>query len=389
MFRKFEAMEGMDTPPPSDADVVHPLEDEDEDKVPAEVRMLARMTLSDNNISPKPFSGTSHDAEKADQWLASFQTYAKLRALPKSAQVQYFHLLMADDAALWLRSLPSETANDMKLLIAEFSKRYSLTAIDRWRKASSLWSRVQGADESVDKYISDIRNAARVVPITDAATLQFAVIRGLRPEIRLHVLQTSPTTLEDVIKAARVAETAIMASQPNAEVLLLRQQVATLIGKLEEKPAVAAVTPVEQPRRVTFEGTADSAPQQRQPAWNRSSSLDRQTVRETPRRQEDEYNNRRPWSNQERQSDARDRYQSPRENDWQSSSRGPPRPGARQQDDRGQRQPRQRSYTSYTRDGNGPNYSNYTCFTCGRMGHISRNCWENTRRVPPNPNFRR
>ena len=78
-----QAMEAMDTPPSSDAEAVRPTDDEDEeqDKVPTEIRILARMTLSDNNIPPKPFSGTSNDAEKADQWLVSVVHDAQLTYL--------------------------------------------------------------------------------------------------------------------------------------------------------------------------------------------------------------------------------------------------------------------------------------------------------------------
>ena len=97
-----------------------------------------------------------------------------------------------------------------------------------------------------------LRSTARVVPITDNTVLKFAIIRGLRPDIRLHVLQSSPTTIDDVLKAARVAETAIAASQPTSEVGELRKQIASLIEKLSSQPAVAAVNTADPPRRVTF-----------------------------------------------------------------------------------------------------------------------------------------
>jgi hypothetical protein len=92
--------------------------------------MLARMTLSDHNTSPKSFTGTSNDAEKADKWLASFQTYTKLRALTKSPQVQYFQFLLMEDAALWLRTLSSETGDtDTKWYTVNIFLKLSLTIV--------------------------------------------------------------------------------------------------------------------------------------------------------------------------------------------------------------------------------------------------------------------
>ena len=75
-----------------------------------------------------------------------------------------------------------------------------------------IWQRDQQPSEAVDTFMTAIQNAARIVPIHDATLIRFAIIRGLKPAIRLHVLQTGATTLDDVIRAARVAEAALSAS---------------------------------------------------------------------------------------------------------------------------------------------------------------------------------
>jgi hypothetical protein len=71
--------------------------------------------------------------------------------------LQSFKLLMADQAAVWLRSLPDAVTSNYDLLVREFRKRFSLTYIDRWRKASALWSRDQRKDEYVDAYVTEMR----------------------------------------------------------------------------------------------------------------------------------------------------------------------------------------------------------------------------------------
>jgi len=165
-------------------------------------------------IAPKPFQGLEGDIEKADLWLDKFQTFAKLKGNGIPSQLQLFKLYMVDDAADWLRTLPTSVRMNLHKLYGEFTKRFSLSDLDRWKKASAIWTREQGANESVDKFVTEIKSAARIVPTTDETFLRFAIIRGLRDctyayrHIRLHVLQSGVASIDDVIKAVRVTETA-------------------------------------------------------------------------------------------------------------------------------------------------------------------------------------
>jgi len=129
------------------------------------------------------------------------------------------------------------------------------------------------------------------------------------------------------------------------------------------------VNPVEPPRRVTFDdSTLPTSSQRSPPSSNRASSMDRQ------------------WNGNERTNNGyrRPNYQQNNGRTQWPSNNGDQR--SSQRFDRQQGQPEGR-YASGT--GNRPDYSNYTCYTCGRRGHISRNCWENTRRDSPNTNYRR
>jgi hypothetical protein len=65
---------------------------------------------------------------------------------------------MVKDAGLWLQSLSPDVTNNIDLLMTEFLKRFSLSALEKWRKSSSLWTRHQGPEESVDKYRSFCKN---------------------------------------------------------------------------------------------------------------------------------------------------------------------------------------------------------------------------------------
>jgi hypothetical protein len=345
-----------------------------------EMELFARLTLGDSNIAPAKFQGNERDTHRTDQWISSFRAYAKLRSLSEPAQIQYFQLLMADEAANWLAALPEHIKNDLEMLTAEFEKRFSLTDLDRWKKASSLWSREQGTEETVDRYVSDIRNSARIVPITDENMVKFAIIRGLRPEIRLHVLQSSPESIDDVMKAARVAETAISASQPSTEVALLRKQVATLIGKLETKPTVAVIDTPEPTRKVTFAAAAKPTYERRAPSNGSRSS--------TPERNEEQRSDSHPRTYDDREERRRynepSRYYSdraPRGRYNRNYDQNRQAPNQRQQQQYQQPSNQEHSYNASDRLGNdNPNrYANVQCYCCQAYGHIARSCAYNPR----------
>ena len=89
-----------------------------------------------------------------------------------------------------------------------FTQRFQDTEIRRWRKASELWQRVQQLSESVDEYITAIRKLTKAVGVTGEQE-RYIIQRGLRPpQLLAHVIHAQPTTVNDVMRAASVAEAA-------------------------------------------------------------------------------------------------------------------------------------------------------------------------------------
>jgi hypothetical protein len=221
-------------------------------------QLLGMMAVNDASFTPKLFTGATKDAEKTEQRLDYFLNYSEFWKIRGLSRLQLFKLLLTDQAAERLRSVSDTILNDFDQLLRDFRKRFSLIDLDRWRKASALWSREQKKDESVDAY--EVQNSARIVPVTDQILLRFAVIRGLRPEIRLHVLQSQADTMDAVIKSARVAEAALAASSQESNVSILTQQVTQLLNKLDQQQTVAAVNQLQRPTSpsVTF---ADTQPE--------------------------------------------------------------------------------------------------------------------------------
>jgi len=77
--------------------------------------------------------------------------------------------------------------------------------------ASEMLNRMQLPGESVDTYVTNIRKFARAVGV-EGDQLRYAIQRGLRPALLAHVIQSQPSTVYELIRAARVAEAASLAT---------------------------------------------------------------------------------------------------------------------------------------------------------------------------------
>ena len=334
------------------------------------------MAVNDVAFTPKPFFGAEKDSEKVEQWITYLETYFAFRAIQGVSKVQLFHLLMADSAADWLRSLDESTKSDYHRLLKAFRLRYSLSDIDRWKKASSLWEKMQGETESVDAYITSVQNAARIVPITDNNLIRFAIIRGLRPQIRLHVLQSSASDLESVIRAARVAEAALAASTPPDDVKDLTAQVARLIAKFDSSTSTVAAVEPSQPRddlassrRVRFAG--------RERRDRPASPSDRNSSPFSDRRLDDG----------ERYRQRAERSPSPLAR-WRDEDRSPQQHYTRSSSTQGRRSEdrRQHNCGNCGRSHGFRNVcfaQNLSCFKCSKRGHVARLC----RSMPAAPSY--
>jgi hypothetical protein len=77
--------------------------------------------------------------------------------------------------------------------MAAFKERFAQKELHRWQNASSMWTRQQ-EHESVDEFITAIRNLARLISINGEEQIKFAIIKGLKRDIKQHVFQADPKT---------------------------------------------------------------------------------------------------------------------------------------------------------------------------------------------------
>jgi len=115
-----------------------------------------------------------------------------------------FKVLLVDSAASWLESVDAATANDWTALQAAFRARYTTASFLKYQHANELFNKKQDK-ESVDDFGAKMQNLAKQIN-ADEQMLRFAVLNGLRPDIKNHVTRAQPTDWRTLVEAAKAGE---------------------------------------------------------------------------------------------------------------------------------------------------------------------------------------
>jgi hypothetical protein len=94
--------------------------------------------------------------DKAAKWLKSFLVYADFKRISTEDSLRLFKLLLTDQAADRLKSLPDCTKSSFDAVTRAFNERYALTRVDQWRQTAEIWPRKQalGYNELVDDNVA-------------------------------------------------------------------------------------------------------------------------------------------------------------------------------------------------------------------------------------------
>src|SRR5664279_803327 len=117
---------------------------------------------------------------------------------------------MRDEAQDWLQTIPSTESKSFALLSAAFKEMHCPSPELIGKECQQIWQKGQGADESVDAFVTRLRKGARRTNINESM-LNYAIIQGLKAPIRVHVLQQGVQGLKETLRAARIAETSLSA----------------------------------------------------------------------------------------------------------------------------------------------------------------------------------
>jgi len=83
--------------------------------------------------------------------------------------------------------------------------RYLTPEFMHFKSARLIFNTKMGESESVDDYVSKMQQLARSVQ-ADEKMVRFAVLNGLRPHIANFVAQKQPSSMTELLDAARIAE---------------------------------------------------------------------------------------------------------------------------------------------------------------------------------------
>lgn len=171
---------------------------------PRKRQSCLKLDMAESHVTPPSFCGRRDD--DADSFLKAFDRYVKYREISdKKKQLNLFAVLLKENAANWLDSLPETSTDCFDNLMAAFTARYQSPESIKFKCANELFTKKQADGESVDEYVAEMRKLARLISVDDSL-LQLAVINGFKPYISAHVMQARPDTVDKILDVARLAE---------------------------------------------------------------------------------------------------------------------------------------------------------------------------------------
>jgi hypothetical protein len=223
----------------------------------------ARPTVPDI-FAPPPFKGES--AENAQAWVEQLERYVKCRNLTNDEKKDFFPLFLRDLAIDWFDGLDAGEKDTFAHIVESFKKRYVPADFDIVLAQESVFARCQKQGETARDYVAQMQKLARRLPNVTGDTLRYVIVRGLLPHVKRYVVQQDAQTIEDVLKAARIAELSTSAADTDlgelvAEVRASRAEVRQLSSRVNgmtvnsvEPPPNRSPTPQSPSasRRVTF-----------------------------------------------------------------------------------------------------------------------------------------
>jgi Retrotransposon gag protein len=206
-------------------------------------QQLAKATFNDTSLIPSKFTGKRLGIDCLNRWIEQFNKYARFKQMDENTKYEFFKLLMVDEAADWAANLEDTVEVDFSDLFERFRERFLLTDIQKWQQARSVWQRQQKPNESVDEYITWVKNRAKNLPEIGENQLVYIIISGLKKEIRADVLKAKHDTIDEVKKIARISEIAERESnEGNTTIADLERTIAILVDKVDQKLTISPET---------------------------------------------------------------------------------------------------------------------------------------------------
>jgi len=168
--------------------------------------------------------------------------------------------MLTDSAAVWIDSLSQDIRDDWDQLKTAFLARYTTPEFLKYKHANDLFNYKQES-KSVDDYTTYMQKLALQIGANDEI-LRFAVINGLRPEIKNHVTTQQPTSWTALVQAARVGEmcTPVTPTQSDPNVAV---QIELMRDQLNQLAVEKRVALINGPSRSNSQSQSHSSSERR------------------------------------------------------------------------------------------------------------------------------
>jgi len=133
---------------------------------------------------------------------------------------------MTGAARTWLEGVPAGTAIDE--VIAKFRQRFGANDACRPEFMAEFWERHQEPDEPAGRYLEDKGRLAWRTRIGNEPFVLQGMMQGLRSDIWRDVLVQRPTTMEELRKAADVADVSAKAIRTQTDDATMNGQMADM-----------------------------------------------------------------------------------------------------------------------------------------------------------------
>lgn len=158
-------------------------------------------TKKNSVFKPEKISG--HD--DINLWISRFRSWTKIAGIATDAEAIFdaLKLLVPDTDVNWLENLEFTNESDLYEQVTEhFNNKTPI-----WLLEQTLWGRAMTNSENLEDYIKDIEKICTRLQKSEREKMT-AFVRGLPPNIRIHVVQNNPQTWEETTKRARLAQEA-------------------------------------------------------------------------------------------------------------------------------------------------------------------------------------
>jgi hypothetical protein len=218
---------------------------------------ISTATMDTSSFAPKPFRGAI--GEDVESFLTQFNKYVDFKELSPSKALALCKVLLQDGAGDWLLTLRPAVSGHLKALQDALMDRYGKSQLVRHKTARELFSRKQGPDEDLEKFVSSCTKLSRSFGDQSESMAMYAIMGGLRPALASFVAQKQPRNLRELIECARLGDLTVGSVSDSEQRLLFQMsEMKAEMQRLGDKLQQATTAHIGQPsptqqRRVAFD----------------------------------------------------------------------------------------------------------------------------------------